>query len=341
MNAEPKKILVILWGALGDIIVATPALRAIRERYPDAHITHVTNSLMHQIAPEHVFADTIIALGHTELKSIFYTGYLGFHLSREKFDLAINLRYTSERSALLTWLSRARIRAGAGPVSSMWCYTEKLPYPPSHYHQLYRNTDIVTALGIIPRSLHPYVFCSDEHRAFAKQWFAENHLSAPIVAMQPGASNAYRAWLPERYAEIGKRIARDFGITMIITHAPHEKAAAEFVAEQIGDAAILAPATPTVGHLAALFEQCAMVICNNSGAMHVAVAIDTPVVALHGSTELEDWQPLGEKHRSVKSPVISNEWNPAEERRAMDALSLETVWSAVSTRLKELLVVTK
>jgi len=341
MNAEPKKILVILWGALGDIIVATPALRAIRERYPNAHITYATNPLMHQIAPEHVFADKIIALEPEQLKSFLFTIRFGLKLSREKFDFAINFRYTSERSALLTWLSRARVRAGAGPASSMWCYTEKLSYPPSHYHQLYRNTDMVTALGIVPRNLHPYVFCSAEHRAFAKQWFDANNLSAPVVAMQPGASNAYRAWLPERYAEIGKRITRDFGIKMIITHAPHERAAAEFVAEQVGDAALLAPATPTVGHLAALFEQCSMVICNNSGAMHVAVAIDTPVVALHGSTELEDWQPLGEKHRSVKSPVTSSEWNPAEERRAMDALSLDTVWDTVSKRLEELLSAAK
>ncbi|HZV11869.1 MAG TPA: glycosyltransferase family 9 protein, partial [Candidatus Kapabacteria bacterium] len=283
MITEPKKILVILWGALGDIIVVTPALRAVREKYPAAHITLVTNPMMYQIAPEKIFADTIIALEPTDLKSILFTLRLGLRLSREKFDLAINFRYTSERSALLTWLSRAHVRAGAGPTSSMWCYTEKLHYPPSHYHQLYRYADMVTALGIIPRNLHPYVFCSDEHRAFAKQWFAENHLSAPVVAMQPGASNAYRAWLPERYAEIGKRIVRDFGIKILITHAPHEKAAAEFVAEQVGSSAVLAPATPTIGHLAALFEQCSMVICNNSGAMHVAVAIDTPVVALHGS----------------------------------------------------------
>ncbi|HET7153423.1 MAG TPA: glycosyltransferase family 9 protein, partial [Candidatus Kapabacteria bacterium] len=266
MNEERKKILVILWGALGDIIVITPALRAVRESYPDAHITLVTNPLMYQIAPEKIFADSIIALEPAHLKSIPFTVRLGLRLAREKFDLAINFRYTSERSALLTWLSRARMRAGAGPTSSMWCYTEKLPYPPSHYHQLYRYADMVTAIGIVPHSLHPYVYCSDEHRAFAKKWFGENGLAAPVIAMQPGARNPYRAWLPERYAEIGKRIVREFGTRIVVTHAPHEKATAEFVAKKIGDHAMLAPVTPAVGHLAAIFEQCALLICNNSGA---------------------------------------------------------------------------
>ena len=71
--------------------------------------------------------------------------------------------------------------------------------------------------------------------------------------------------------------------------------------------------------------------------MHVAVAVDTPVVALHGATELEDWQPVGVKHRSVKSSVAALHNNPSEERHSLDGLTIEVVWDVVHARLNELL----
>ena len=204
----PRNILVIISGALGDMIVATPALRAIRHAAPHAHITYYTNPLMRQIAPEGVFADALITDDARGSKNLFTFFSSAMRLRREHFDMAINLRYTSERSALLAFFSRAHVRAGAGPRQWMRCYTQRLPYPPSHYNELYRYT-IVSALGFPVEDFTPYVHCTAQHRAFAEAWQHESNITTPFVCIHPGASRAYRAWLPERYAEIGRRIADD------------------------------------------------------------------------------------------------------------------------------------
>ena len=330
-------IIVLLWGALGDMLVATPALRALRERHRDARITFVTNAIMPQIAPEGTLADEIIICTPEELASVAFTMRLGRRLARVRADLAINLRYTSERSALLTWLSRARSRVGAGPRSWMWCYNRPLAYPRSHYNELFRYRDMMEAIDIPVTDLKPFVYVSADHSSIAAETLAARQMApGSYVCMHPGASKPYRAWLPERYAEIGRRIVQQHGSPVLVTWADHEKEIAERVVREIGAGASLAPRTPSIGHLAALFAQSMMVICNNSGAMHVAVAADAPVVALTGATELEDWAPVGDKHRSVKSPLGGLPDSPESERRIMDALPVETVWDAVHTRMNEL-----
>ena len=241
-------ILVIFYGALGDMLVATPALRGLREHYPDATITFITNTLMPQIAPAGTLANTVISCTDSELNSIFFTAKLGRTLSHQNFDLAINLRYTSQRSALLTWLSRATVRIGAGPRSAMWCYTMKLDEPSAIHHEAYRSRDVMTALGIPVTDLRPFIHVATEHTAFAEKYFSEEQFHGEekslTIAIHPGASQEYRAWRPERFAEIGRRLVRDYKARIIVTWADHERNVAETVVRNIGDGAHLAPPTP-------------------------------------------------------------------------------------------------
>ncbi len=332
MLPTPHTILVIAWGALGDMIVMTPALRALREAYPRARITVVSSLLMEQIAPAGTLCDRLLVFTPGELKSAAVTMRLGRRLAAERFDLALNFRYTSERSALLTFLSRARVRVGAGPRRWHWCYTHPAPYPASHYNELLRAKDLVESIGVRVPSLRPFVHVGEEHRAFAREAIAPGE---PVVILHPGASRMYRAWPAERYAEIARRIAAR-GARVVVTWGAHERDVAQSVCDAAQGGATLAPETPAVGHLAALFERARLVVCNNSGAMHVAVAADTPVVALAGATELADWAPVGEAHRSVKAPGDTPAHSAEEEAAIMRTITVEAVWDVVERRLDEL-----
>jgi ADP-heptose:LPS heptosyltransferase len=320
---SPRSILIISWGALGDMIVVTPALRAVRTAYPNARITVVSSPLMEQIAPAGTLCDRVLTYTHGELKSAAVTMRIGRRLASERFDLAFNFRYTSERSALLTFLSRARVRVGAGPRRWDWCYTHPAPYPQSHYNEMFRANDLVRSIGVHVADLRPFVQVAEEHRAFAK--LAIPDARDRVVIIHPGASRIYRAWPAERYAEIARMLATQ-GKRVIVTWGSHERDVAQTVCTATGGCATLAPATPTVGHLAALFERASRVVCNNSGAMHVAVAAGTPVVALAGATELADWAPVGDKHRSVKAPGIAAAHSPEEELAIMKTITVEQVW---------------
>src|SRR5260370_34247009 len=117
-----RTILVIKTGAIGDLIAGTTALRALRESFPGATITVVSNSFMKEICPPGTLVDDIIDL---DPRTATPSAYLRIprHLRRRRFDLAVNLRPASEISAFLTWISGAPSRLGGGPQSFRWMYT--------------------------------------------------------------------------------------------------------------------------------------------------------------------------------------------------------------------------
>ena len=136
-----KKILIIKWGALGDIIAGLPAINCVRDMLPDSNLTILTNGIFVELAPKTIFYDKTI-----NIENYNYLKLLKL-LRKEKFDLAINLRWTSEQCAWLTYLSGAKDRAGSGPSKSMFLYNIRTTHPKGRYHEILRNLDIIKAAG--------------------------------------------------------------------------------------------------------------------------------------------------------------------------------------------------
>ncbi len=337
---NPKNILIIKWGALGDIIMGTPAIRSVKENFPNAKVTLLSNSLINQIVPAGSIVDEVLV--YDEKK---YSGFKSFEellkivlvLRRRKFDLAINLRWTSERCAALTYLSGAKYRVGSGPADMMRLYNIRLPHPKGRYHEIHRNLDIVKAIGVEVKDETPFVFISADGEKYARRFFDERNLTGQkTVCIHPGASKPIRAWLPERFREIAWKLVDEFDVNVIVTWGRGEKDWAESVAQGREGKILLAPETKTIGQLSALVRNCSLCITNCTGPMNVAVAVNTPTIAILGSSDPIDWGPYGEIHRAVKSPLVRETYTEEQERQAMEAITVEQVWNIVEKRAKEI-----
>ena len=333
-DLHPGRILIIKWGALGDLIAGTTAIRAVRRRYPDVAITILANSTMREICPQGTLADEIIEY-EPNRKSISYQIGILRELRKRKFDLSINLRWTSERSALLGFLSGANLTAGSGPRESRWAYNRKAPLYEGRRHEYHRHLDILEPLGITGEIPEPFVFVSDEDRSFAKEIFQRNEIRKDkVLAIHPGASLSSKAWLPERFTEVGKLfVKKEFG-KVLVTWGPGEERLAEEVSGQIGSSAICSPRT-SIGKLAALLERCGLCICNYSGVMNVGMATKTPLLAL-GCTSAEDWGPLGDLHRTINHGKERDSYTNEERAKVMAMITVEEVWEALGRRWNQL-----
>lgn len=335
-----KRILIIKWGALGDLVAATSAIKAVRDNFPKARITLLTNPLMKQLIPPGFLVDEhiIVITNRNKVKdSLFKQILIALKLRRIKFDLAINLRWTSERAALLTYLSGATERVSSGPKKMMNLYTIQLEHPIGRYHEINRNLDIVRALDLTINDDKPITYISDDDKRLAENFYYKNNLKkATSITIHPGASRPIRAWLPERFAEIGKRLIEKFGVSVIITWGKNESELADKVVDLIGSGAIKAPETNTISQLAALIQNSKLFFSNCTGPMNVAVAVRTPVIALLGSSDPTDWGAFGPQHINIKSPLKLEHYSDEDERKAMEQISVEMVWEKISKRIMEL-----
>lgn len=336
---EIKRILVIKWGALGDIVMSTPAIRALRENYPYAKITILSNELMKEILPQGFLNDELILIntkgGKIDEPILKQLGLIR-QLRKRKFDLAVNLRWTSERCAMIAYLSGAKQRVSSGPKNVMRLYTIKVDAPSGRYHEIRRNLDIVRALDLTVDNENPILYISERDQEFADNFFARNSLDkSNTFCVHPGASKPVRAWMPERFREIAKRMVEQFGAQVIVTRGKGEEKLAHQVADGL-DKAVVCESTNSIGILAAIIKNSKMFFSNCTGPMNVAVAVGTPVVALLGSSDPEDWGAYGSQHINIKSPLVLEHYSDEDELRAMEMITVDRVWEVVQNKWVEL-----
>jgi ADP-heptose:LPS heptosyltransferase len=243
----------------------------------------------------------------------------------------------SDRCAFLTLLSGAKIRVGAGPEKLDWIYNIKAKYIHTRYHEFHRNVDIVKALGLTPTKILPYVHINNEERKIARDLFIRLELKKErTIGIHPGASRPSKAYPIERYIEVARKLQKEHNLNIFVTWGKGEEELARRLVEETGEKTYLAPSSPTIGTLAALIQQCGLYICNYSGPMNVAMAIETPLVAL-GATSAEDWGPFGEIHRTINKSGANDQYKSDEERyEVMKKITVDEVYELAVQRMKEL-----
>lgn len=334
-----ENILIIKWGALGDLIMATSAIKAVRDNYPNAKITMLSNLIMKELLPEGYIIDEYIFLsrsGRHVNESFLNQLWMLRELRKRKFDLAINLKWKSERASVLTFLSGTKERIGYHQKYFSFCYTHQIVHPEGHYQEVDRNLDIVKSFGIKVNDATPIIFISDEDKKFADDFFVSHSLlKENTICIHPGASKASRAWLPERYVELSKKMISEFGVKILVTWGINELNLANGIVESIGSNAILSSKTKSIAELGAMIAHCKLFISVCTGPMNVANAVGTPIIALLGSTDPLDWSPVGEIHRTIKSPLVLEHYTDEDERKALDDISVQNVLNVAEEKWNE------
>ena len=308
-----NRILVFAYHGLGNFIMYTPALRLLRERYPNARIDlQVGNST----GCEEVLAGASI---FDNVYNIKYSAGPGVWANRAKeiratgYDLTINEFHShSWQLALLVAASAAPYRLGHvtspgwSERFSRYGFIFNMPVRMREdEHEIERYLDLVKAADARKIDLdeaRTFIHLTGDDREFARNFFDGNR-SDRIIGVQPGTSPAMRwkQWPVERYRVVIERLLRDHTDSQIVLFgSPGEAEMIEDLARGLGSRVSVAAGKTTVKQVAALIERCDALICNDSGLMHVAVAVGTPVIAIYGPTDINRTAPLGPDHRIIR-----------------------------------------
>ena len=296
----PKRILLIQLRRIGDVLMTTPAVAALRKAYPDAHISFLTEKPSDLLFRHNPNVDQVIV--HPHHGSLAAKIALLWRLRRENFDLTIDF-FSNPRSALITWLTGAPRRIGLDFRGRRWGYTEtvrpdgSVPYSAGH------KAALVEKLGLKVSPLLPEIFLGETERAYARrQWDGLDVTSGELlVALCPVSRRSYRTWPVERYAHLADVLIERYGAKVWIVWGPGEEAFADAMRLHMRHLALPDFPMPDLLEMAALLERCHLFVGNDGGPHHMAVSVGTPTLTVFGRDFAHTWTPPDVPiHRSVE-----------------------------------------
>lgn len=311
-----SRVLVFAYHGLGNFIMFTPALRLLRERYPNARLDL-------QVGNSTGCEDVLAGAGlFDNIYVVPYSAGLRVWLDRAKairdthYDLTINEFHShSWPLTLLIAASRAPFRLGHvtspgwSPRFSRYSFAFNLPVRMrDDEHEIDRYLDLMTAVGT-PRlaalEARTFIHLTVEDRTFARRFLEEDGdgVSGATIGFQPGTSPAMRwkQWPIERYREVISRMTADRPDSHIVLFGSlSELGMIREMARGLKGRISVAAGKTSVKQVAALIERCDLLVCNDSGLMHAAAAVGTPVVAIYGPTDIRRTAPLGERHLVIR-----------------------------------------
>lgn len=263
-------------------------------------------------------------------------------LKAEQYDLAIVL-HNSSACNLMAYLSNARYRVGhkkgGKAFSFILTHGINIHDPKGTKHEIDRNLDIVRSVGadVLDRKL--ILKLSDEEKSYAEEIiFKKYKISTStdrrfcLVGIHPGGSSYDKLWPAEKFAEIANRLIKNFNSCIMLFNGPDE----EKLAEEIDKLMKIPPIRMhNIGlrKMAALIERCSLFICNDSGPMHIAAALNVPTVAIFGSTDHVRWQPSSDKAVIVRRDMECWPCSAHKCKRNFECtklLPVDDVWKAIN-----------
>ncbi len=296
-----QNILIIKLRHIGDVLLSTPVLRGLREAYPDAQLTMLVNRGTEGVLANNPDVNEVLCLEKGS-----WSAQLKFvqMLRRRAFDGVIDLT-DGDRSAVISLATGAPVRIGFN-AEHRWrglLYSKVAKPRPVDQHRVEYDLCSLRALELDPKPGVPTVAVSPAEEQVVEKWLQENGLreedSPLLVLLQPGARYSLKVWPPERFAQLADRLAERFRCRILLGGDQREREVAEQVARKSHCAPIVVAGKFSLLQFASLMRHCALFVGNDGGAMHIAAAVGTPVVALFGPTYPQRWGPRGESTQVI------------------------------------------
>jgi lipopolysaccharide heptosyltransferase II len=345
---EVKKILVMEYWNLGDIVMLSPFLKSLRMQYSNACITLLTSPKAAPLLEHQGLVDQVIVVrvpwaqhySRWRKYNPFSVSWLEFLrtlklLRRQKFDLAFTVR-ADIRDNLILWLSKVRRRVGYGFGGGAFLLTDSATPDLEHPHLSVRWLGLLKHLGNFALVQQPSLQVTEEEDQHAEQYLAALGVRDRefLVGVHPGARNAMRQWGDANFAALVQRLQSQFPIRVLWFQDPAQEATS------LNGCQVLPLALPLRQFMGVL-KRCELLICNDSGPMHIATALGVPVVAIFGPTEPAWFGPLGPNNRVV---IQAGFWcRPCfdycrfDEPYCMRVITVDSVYGAAAEALTALM----
>lgn len=337
----PERILIVRLTAIGDVIHGLPSLCALRDAYPSAHISWVVEGAGAQLLEGHPALDEVIRAPRRWYRSWAETKRLRSTLRERRFDTAVDLQCLT-KSALAAWLSGAPRRLGVagrhGREASRVLNNVRTLVRARHVIDQYLG--ILAPLGIDHPRVEFRLPETPEDAAFADRLLADGGLErGRFMVMNPGAGWTSKQWPPERYGQLAARLQQTHGVPTVVAWAgDQERRLAQIIVDTSDAAARLAPDT-SLTQLAALERRASLFVGSDTGPMHLAVAVGTPAVSLHGPSRASWCGAYGEGNERIQVEYDESPQRkrPGADDYAMRAISVDLVAERCDAMLGRLL----
>jgi predicted lipopolysaccharide heptosyltransferase III len=328
------KILLLQLKRIGDLILTTPAIAALRERFPEAYVTMVVSSECADLLPAISGVDRIL-MARRNLSDL--AAFLA--VAGKKFDYCIDFT-RNDRSAFLAFLSNARKRIVSYRVrdqskSRALLYTDFVSIRMRDLHTIDYNLSLLEPLGIkdVSSSLHLRLPQSAHEKADAlrRSW----NISKSYIVLHPGSARQEKLWDTGRWAQVIERFGRDNGPDLILTSGESKHEQAHVAAIKNQTKIIDLSGKTDLLTLSALIAGARLLVTVDSAPMHLAAATHTPQVILFGPTNPFHWRPKESPALILqgKKPEPVSEFAPFQSRLPMSQISTEAVISAMDSLL--------
>jgi heptosyltransferase-2 len=335
VQREIKRILVIKLDHIGDVFLATPALKAIRQKFPESHITIVVGPWSREVLEGNPSIDEILifnAYWHNRDKkkkfNIRETVSLIKSLREKKYDVFFDLR-GDIIGILIGYLCGIPRRIGYGIEGGGFLLTNEVLIFPGK-HQIDILLDAVKVVGEDINYSHPEIFLSEKEIKFADEFLLSHEINSrnTLIGIHMGAGYPSKIWMPERFAELINRISKK-GLKVLLVGGSEDLKIFESARLGILDSVINAIGKTTIKETAALINRCRFFIGNDSFPVHVSAAMMIPTVVIFSAVnDSKRWAPKGEQVEVIERevPCTGCEKRECKDIECMQSITVDEVF---------------
>lgn len=351
MSRQRPKILIVKLSAIGDVVHTLPALNALRRHFAQAHITWLVEETAADLIVGHPALDRVLVSRRKSWAKGLKTGLWRDHLCQirdfikalrdTRYDMVIDFQ-AALKGAMLIALVRADRKIGFGPgmahqEHSYLALNETIPMVDMEMHALARGLKLLEGIGIRQKEIEYNLSTgtTGQQKVTRLLQCDNQHPDHVPIAINPVAAWETKLWPTDRFTEVADRLVRDHRALVYFTGSASDKPLIDKIIKKMQHTATNLAGQTTLTELAALYRRMACVITTDTGPMHIAAAVHTPVVALFGPTA--EWRtgPYGQGHKIVSASLACRPCfkRNCELPRCMHAISVEMVIENVKALL--------
>lgn len=338
-----KNILVIRTDRMGDVILSTPVLTALKNRYPDSHITMMVRNYTREIIENHPDVDQIILYDSPELSKF---GTLFRYVRKQNFQIAI-LLHPKFRLALLLFLAQIPVRLSSGYRWYSFLFNRKVfeHRKTAEHHEVDLNLRMLKKIDVpFPHEVE-FKFYIPESAIHSINNLLKNHNipeNHQLVIIHPGSGGSALDWPLKKFAGLCDRLSAMSDVTVILTGGSNEHEIVNVVLNNSKSQPIKLVGELTIKQLAALLKRSHLFISNSTGPLHLAVAVGTEVISFFCPVIPclpSRWGPYNKLNDSVLMPQVPIRCKKCigekcEYYYCMDLISIDTVFSMAKKKLE-------
>jgi heptosyltransferase-2 len=341
-----RKILVIRLDRIGDMVMTTPIFRALKEKWPDAQITALTNPVNQNIVINNPFVDYILVYDRGNMHKSISNRLIFLRSIRERdFDLVIDPYLDYElKTSFITHFIGKRFRLGFEFAGREIFYN--IRYNPNMFtassekrHMIDYYLDLVTCLGIEAKQREPEIFLNtgEKENAYKLLEKAGVNPESKIIGIHPGGNYQSQRWPIKRFAAISDHLITNYDVKVVLFAGQAEK---QLLSEFEG----YASKTPiflcdlSLREFMSTLSHCSLFLCNNTGPLHIATALNIPTVSTMGPTIPYHWWPHGKNHIVLREDLDCSPCKKGicKTHECIEQIKTEDFLSAVKVQLEHL-----